>query len=57
MDLAKGASAVSGPLGMPRVPGFTDLAVARASFGGGLDLAGLVGGATVEISMIAVKTN
>jgi len=33
VDLAKGASAVSGPLGMPRVPGFTDLAVGRASFG------------------------
>jgi len=32
VDLAKGASAVSGPLGMPRVPGFADLAVGRASF-------------------------
>jgi len=32
LDLAKGASAVSGPLGMPRVPGFADLAVGRASF-------------------------
>jgi len=33
VDLAKGASAVSGPLGMPRVPGFTDLAAGRANFG------------------------
>ena len=32
VDLAKGASAVSGPLGMPRVPGFADLAGGRASF-------------------------
>ena len=32
VDLAKGASAVSGPLGMPRVPGFTDLAAGRATF-------------------------
>jgi len=32
VDLTKGASAVSGPLGMPRVPGFTDLAAGRASF-------------------------
>jgi Mrp family chromosome partitioning ATPase len=32
VDLAKGASAVSGPLGMPRVPGFADLAAGRASF-------------------------
>ncbi len=32
VDLAKGASAVSGPLGMPRVPGFTDLAAGLASF-------------------------
>jgi Mrp family chromosome partitioning ATPase len=33
VDLAKGASAVSGPLGMPRVPGFTDLTAGRVSFG------------------------
>lgn len=33
VDLAKGPSAVSGPLGMPRVPGFADLAVGRVSFG------------------------
>jgi tyrosine-protein kinase Etk/Wzc len=33
VDLARGASAVSGPLGMPRAPGFTDLAAGRASFG------------------------
>lgn len=33
VDLAKGASAVSGPLGMPRVPGFADLATGRATFG------------------------
>src|SRR5680860_1903653 len=32
VDLAKGASAVSGPLGMPRVPGFADLSAGRASF-------------------------
>jgi len=32
VDLAKGASAVSGPLGMPRVPGFADLAAGRATF-------------------------
>ena len=32
VDLTKGASAVSGPLGMPRVPGFTDLAAGRATF-------------------------
>jgi Mrp family chromosome partitioning ATPase len=32
VDLTRGASAVSGPLGMPRVPGFTDLAAGRASF-------------------------
>jgi hypothetical protein len=32
VDLAKGASAVSGPLGMPRVRGFTDLAAGRATF-------------------------
>ena len=32
VDLAKGASAVSGPLGMPRVPGFADLAAGHASF-------------------------
>jgi len=33
VDLAKGASAVSGPLGMPRVPGFADLSAGRANFG------------------------
>jgi uncharacterized protein involved in exopolysaccharide biosynthesis/Mrp family chromosome partitioning ATPase len=33
VDLAKGASAVSGPLGMPRVPGFADLSAGRADFG------------------------
>ena len=32
VDLTRGASAVSGPLGLPRVPGFTDLAAGRASF-------------------------
>ncbi|MEZ5873705.1 MAG: hypothetical protein R3D30_02380 [Hyphomicrobiales bacterium] len=32
VDLARGASVVSGRLGMPRVPGFTDLAAGRASF-------------------------
>lgn len=32
VDLTKGGSAVSGPLGMPRVPGFTDLAAGRAQF-------------------------
>lgn len=32
VDLAKGASAVSGPLGMPRSPGFSDLAAGQASF-------------------------
>lgn len=32
VDLAKGASAVSGPLSMPRVPGFSDLAADRVSF-------------------------
>jgi uncharacterized protein involved in exopolysaccharide biosynthesis/Mrp family chromosome partitioning ATPase len=33
VDLARGASAVSGPLSMPRAPGFTDLAAGRATFG------------------------
>jgi len=33
VDLAKGASTVSGPLGMPRVPGFAELASGRATFG------------------------
>lgn len=33
VDLTKSASTVSGPLGMPRIPGFTDLAAGRASFG------------------------
>jgi hypothetical protein len=33
VDLAKGASVVSGPLGMPRVPGFSDLIAGQASFG------------------------
>jgi Mrp family chromosome partitioning ATPase len=32
VDLTCGASAVSGPLGLPRVPGFTDLSAGRASF-------------------------
>jgi len=32
VDLAKGASTVSGPLGMPRVPGFAELAAGRATF-------------------------
>lgn len=32
VDLARGASAVSGPLGMPRVPGFADLSAGQASF-------------------------
>lgn len=32
VDLARGASAVSGPLGMPRAPGFTDLVAGRATF-------------------------
>jgi uncharacterized protein involved in exopolysaccharide biosynthesis/Mrp family chromosome partitioning ATPase len=32
LDVTRGASAVSGPLGLPRVPGFTDLAAGRASF-------------------------
>ena len=32
VDLAKGASAVSSPLGMPRSPGFSDLAAGQASF-------------------------
>jgi uncharacterized protein involved in exopolysaccharide biosynthesis/Mrp family chromosome partitioning ATPase len=32
VDLTKGAAAVSGPLGMPRVPGFADLSAGRASF-------------------------
>lgn len=33
VDLAKGGSTVSGPLGMPRVPGFAELATGRATFG------------------------
>lgn len=33
VDLTKGTSAVSGSLGMPRIPGFTDLAAGRAGFG------------------------
>jgi Mrp family chromosome partitioning ATPase len=32
VDLTKGTCAVSGPLGMPRIPGFTDLAAGRAGF-------------------------
>ncbi len=32
VDLARGAAAVSGPLGLPRAPGLTDLAARRASF-------------------------
>ncbi len=32
VDLTRGASAVSGPLGLPRAPGFTDLAAGRAWF-------------------------
>jgi uncharacterized protein involved in exopolysaccharide biosynthesis len=32
LDLTRGAAAVSGPLGLPRAPGFTDLAAGRASF-------------------------
>jgi uncharacterized protein involved in exopolysaccharide biosynthesis len=32
VDLTKGAAAVSGQLGMPRVPGFADLSAGRASF-------------------------
>jgi uncharacterized protein involved in exopolysaccharide biosynthesis/Mrp family chromosome partitioning ATPase len=32
VDLTRGAAAVSGPLGLPRAPGFTDLAAHRASF-------------------------
>jgi uncharacterized protein involved in exopolysaccharide biosynthesis/Mrp family chromosome partitioning ATPase len=32
VDLTRGSSAVSGPLGLPRVPGFTDLSAGRASF-------------------------
>jgi Mrp family chromosome partitioning ATPase len=32
VDLTRGASAVSGPLGLPRAPGLTDLAAGRASF-------------------------
>jgi uncharacterized protein involved in exopolysaccharide biosynthesis/Mrp family chromosome partitioning ATPase len=32
VDLTCGASAVSGPLGLPRAPGFTDLAAGRSSF-------------------------
>ncbi len=32
VDLTRGASAVSGPLRLPRAPGFTDLSAGRASF-------------------------
>jgi Mrp family chromosome partitioning ATPase len=32
VDLTRGAAAVSGPLGLPRAPGFTDLAAHRAGF-------------------------
>jgi uncharacterized protein involved in exopolysaccharide biosynthesis/Mrp family chromosome partitioning ATPase len=32
VDLTRGSSAVSGPLSLPRAPGFTDLAAGRASF-------------------------
>lgn len=32
VDLTRGAAAVSGRLGIPRAPGFTDLAAGRASF-------------------------
>ena len=32
LDLTRGAAAVSGQLGLPRAPGFTDLAAGRASF-------------------------
>jgi uncharacterized protein involved in exopolysaccharide biosynthesis/Mrp family chromosome partitioning ATPase len=31
-DLTRGASSVSGPLGLPRAPGFTDLVAGRAGF-------------------------
>lgn len=32
IDMTRGASAVSSPLGLPRAPGFTDLAAGRAGF-------------------------
>jgi Mrp family chromosome partitioning ATPase len=32
IDVTRGASAVSGPLGLPRAPGFTDLAAGRTRF-------------------------
>jgi hypothetical protein len=32
VDVTRGPSAVSGPLGIPRVPGFSDLAAGRAGF-------------------------
>jgi capsular polysaccharide biosynthesis protein/Mrp family chromosome partitioning ATPase len=32
VDVTRGASTVSGPLGLPRSPGFTDLAAGRAGF-------------------------
>jgi hypothetical protein len=32
LDVTRGASAVSGPLGLPRAPGFTDLAAGRTRF-------------------------
>jgi Mrp family chromosome partitioning ATPase len=32
VDLTRGPSAVSGPLGLPRAPGFTDHAAGRTSF-------------------------
>jgi Mrp family chromosome partitioning ATPase len=32
VDLTRGATAVSGPLGLPRAPGLSDLAAARAGF-------------------------
>jgi uncharacterized protein involved in exopolysaccharide biosynthesis/Mrp family chromosome partitioning ATPase len=31
-DLTRGASSISGPLGLPRAPGFTDLVAGRAGF-------------------------
>jgi uncharacterized protein involved in exopolysaccharide biosynthesis len=33
IDIARGATVVSGPLGLPRAPGLTDLTASRSSFG------------------------
>jgi hypothetical protein len=33
IDIARGATAVSGPLGLPRAPGLTDLTAGRSGFG------------------------